>query len=95
MQKYRFLSPDGWQSDPQDARAVIDGKSEQALSFRVRISYSARLNKRTVITAEVKTDEHDWGEFAEMLLDEEINGGAAGRKRQGTITDERGENEKI
>ena len=63
--------PEGWLADPPEQRIAVAGKTEAALSFRVWIPDSAGMNSRTVITAEVRTDERDWGEFAEMLLEME------------------------
>ena len=61
--------PQGWQVEPQKRELAIGGKEQAALSFRVKVPDSARLEKRTVITAQVETDGQNWGEFTEMLLD--------------------------
>ncbi|HUU26520.1 MAG TPA: MBL fold metallo-hydrolase [archaeon] len=61
--------PAGWQVEPPRGQIVIPAKGEEALSFKVRVISQGRPKGRTVITAQVKTEERDWGEFAEMLLD--------------------------
>ncbi len=63
--------PEGWQAEPLEGKLAIEGKTEGSLSFKVKIPESAKLQKRTVITAQVVTDGQNWGEFAEMLLDVE------------------------
>jgi len=61
--------PESWQAEPQSGQVEIEGKGEGSVAFRVRVPQSAAMRQRTVITAEVKTQDRDWGEFAEMILD--------------------------
>lgn len=63
--------PEGWSAEPGEGNLAIEGKAEGSLFFRVKVPESAKLQKRTVITANVVTDGQNWGEFAEMLLDVE------------------------
>ncbi|MFC1613726.1 MBL fold metallo-hydrolase [Gemmatimonadota bacterium] len=61
--------PKGWVVDPPERSVSVDSKSTVELSFKIGIPEEEVLNRRIVITAEVKTDQRDWGEFAEMLLE--------------------------
>ena len=63
--------PEGWSAEPGEGNLAIEGKAEGSLFFRVKVPESAKLQNRTVITANVVTDGQNWGEFAEMLLDVE------------------------
>ena len=62
--------PEGWRAEPKSANIKIAGKSNDAARFRILLSDGEKLVGRKVVTARIKADGVDWGEFCEMLVGE-------------------------
>jgi len=65
----RPVLPEGWRANPEERRLTIAAKETGVADFRIVLSKDAPISLRTVITANVIFDGIDYGEFPEMIID--------------------------